>query len=98
MAVLLWRTAKTKYLPIWETEGRRRRLQTVHDKTPTRQTDSEETGACVCGSYYTLMIFSVTLPYRLVSMKYDVFDHRTFGGIFTVKRTLIKGCAEKTAY
>jgi hypothetical protein len=53
MAVLLWRTAKTKYLPIWETEGRRRRLQAVHN-TPTRQTDSEETGACACGVHIIL--------------------------------------------
>jgi hypothetical protein len=50
MAVLLWRTAKTKYLPIRETEGRRPRLQAAHDNTPTRQTDSAEVWACVCGS------------------------------------------------
>jgi len=70
MAVLLWRTAKTKNFHIWEREGRRHKLQVVHDKTPTRHTDSAEIWARVCGSYFTLRIFSFTLPYR--NFKYDV--------------------------
>jgi hypothetical protein len=60
MAVLLWRTAKTKYCCPF---GREKEGDIVYRPYMTTR-QLAKIWRCVCGSYYTSRIFSVTLPYR----------------------------------